>query len=187
MLLWLRRNVFWLRVEAALTVVSLLALGVAEPLRGPSEKDLLDALGRRIVTVLEHASLTEHHDHGHDIAQGDRVLCAAEAFGHEPADARRIEEVRWAYAYYLCAAAPAGTPWDVAPRISGPVAVQLSEPPVVRIAQSGAGYPDRVKALIPARYQARVNGFTDSSIPDSLRKRYAAEVADTPATPQSTP
>ncbi|NUT21622.1 MAG: hypothetical protein HOV77_20795 [Hamadaea sp.] len=177
MLLWLRRNVFWLRVEAALTVLGLLAIGVSGPLREPSEVDLLSALSQRIVAALENASPTEHHDHGHDIAQGDRVLCAAEAFGHEPADARRIEEVRWAYAYYLCAAAPSGTPWDVASRISGPVAVQLSTPPVVRIAQSGAGYPERVKALIPARYQARANGFADRSIPDGLRRRYETEIA----------
>jgi len=184
MLWWLRRNGFWLRVEVALTIAGLLAVGVAGPLRTPSEEDLLAVLGQRIAATLEQASPAEHHDHGHDITPGDRVLCTAEAFGHEPANARRVEEVRWAYAYYLCSAAPPGTPWDVSARISGPVAVQLSEPPVVRIAQSGAGYPERVKALIPARYQARVNGFADSSIPGRLRQRYETEVAASTSTPR---
>ncbi|MCP2327981.1 hypothetical protein HDA40_006488 [Hamadaea flava] len=177
MLEWLRRNGFWLRVEAGLTVLGLLAVGVAGPLRVPSEQDVLAALAPQVVAALERVSPAEHHNHGHEVTAGDRVLCAAEPFGFEPPDAQSVSEVRVAYAYYLCAAAPPGTPWDQSARISGPVAVRLSQPPVVRIAQAGAGYPERVKALIPARYQARVNGFADSAVPARLRQRYEEQVA----------
>lgn len=173
-----RRHLYWLRLEAVLAVVSLAAAAVAVQLRGPSEVDLLGSLGRRIVEVLESASPAQHHDHGHtDVVAGDKVVCVAEAFGHDPVSVRSMSEVQWAYAYYLCAAAPPGTPWDEAARISGPVAVSPSGG-TVRIAEAGLGYADRVRALIPARYADRTDGFRDSSIPMRLRERYESEIAN---------
>lgn len=175
---FLRRHAYWLRLEVLLAIVSLVAAAVAVQLRGPSEVDLLGRLGHEIVRVLESASPAQHHDHGHtEFIAEDRVVCEAEAFGHDPQVVSGVEQVQWAYAYYLCAAGPPGTPWDEAARISGPVAVSLTDPPVVRIAEAGAGYPDRVRALIPARYAARTGGFTDATIPARLRSRYDSEVA----------
>ena len=171
------RHRYWLWFEVLLGVVSLTAALAAVQLRGPSEVDLLGTLSRDVVRVLETASPAQHHDHGHtDVVAGDKVVCEAEAFGHDPVTVRSVAEVRWAYAYYLCAAAPPGTPWDEAARISGPVAVSLADG-VVRIAEAGLGYQDRVRALIPARYADRTGGFTNPAIPTRLRSRYESEIA----------
>jgi hypothetical protein len=171
------RHRSWLWLEVLLAVVSLTAAAVVVARRGPSEVDLLRTLSRDIVRVLETASPAQHHDHGHtDVVAGDKVVCEAEAFGHDPASVHSAAEVRWAYAYYLCAAAPPGTPWDEAARISGPVAVSPADG-VVRIAEAGLGYQDRVRALIPARYADRAGGFADPAIPARLRGRYEAEIA----------
>jgi hypothetical protein len=173
-----RRHLHWLRLEAILAAVALTAAMAITALRGPSEVDLLATLSTDVVRVLENTSPTQHHDHGHaEVADGDKVLCVAEAFGHDPVAVRSVTEVRWAYAYYLCAAAPPGTPWDQASRISGPVAVSLADG-VVRIAEAGLGYQDRVKALIPDRYADRTENFRDSAIPLRLRERYEAEIAN---------
>lgn len=172
-----RRHIYWLRVEVLLAVVGLAAAALVVQLRGPSEVDLLGRLSSEIVRVLEAASPAQHHDHGHtDVVAGDKVICAAEAFGHDPASVRSVGEVRWAYAYYLCASAPPGTPWDEAARISGPVAVSIADG-TVRIAEAGLGYRDRVKALIPARYANRTASFADSAVPARLRARYESEIA----------
>lgn len=172
-----RRHLYWLRMEVLLAVASLAAAAVVVQLRGQSEVDLLGRLGSEIVRVLETASPAQHHDHGHtDVVAGDKVVCVAEAFGHDPASVRSVGEVRWAYAYYLCAAAPPGTPWDEAARISGPVAVSLADG-TVHIAEAGLGYRDRVKALIPARYASRTDSFADPAIPARLRARYESEIA----------
>jgi hypothetical protein len=172
-----RRHLYWLRLEAVLAVVSLGTAMVVTQLRGPSEGDLLDALSFDVVQLLETASLSEHHDHGHiEVTEDDRVVCAAEAFGHDPVSVRSVSEVRWAYAYYMCATAPPGTPWSQAARISGPVAVSITDGEV-RIAQAGLGYQDRVKALIPARYADRTDGFRDPAIPTRLLDRYQVEIA----------
>lgn len=112
------------------------------------------------------------------VGQGGQVLCVAEPFGYQPRAAQRVQEVTVIYAYYLCAAGEKGTEWDYASRISGPVVVTL-KPPRVQIAEAGAGYPDRVRAMIPAEWQARaLAGFSDPAAPANLRKRYDAEIAD---------
>lgn len=173
----MRRHLHWLRFEALLAAVALSAAMVVMALRGPSEGELLGTLSTDIVRLLENSSSAQHHDHGHaDVAAGDKVVCEAEAFGHDPDQVRSVSEVRWAYAYYLCASAPPGTPWEQAARISGPVAVSLADG-VVRIAQAGLGYQDRVKALIPARYADRTDGFRDPAIPTRLRRRYESAIA----------
>ena len=172
------RHRYWLWLEVLLGIVSLTAATVAVQLREPSEVDLLGTLGRDVVHILESASPAQHHEHGHtDVVAGDKVVCEAEAFGHDPQAVHSEAEVRWAYAYYLCAAAPPGTPWDEAARISGPVAVSLPDG-VVRIAEAGLGYQDRVRALIPARYADRTGGFADPSIPARLRARYDSAIAE---------
>lgn len=172
-----RFHLYWLRLEAVLAVVSLgIAMVVTQ--RGPSEVDLLDALSADVVVLLENASVAEHHSHGHvELTADDRIVCAAEAFGHDPVSVRSVAEVRWAYAYYMCATAPPGTPWAQASRIAGPVAVSIADGEV-RIAQAGLGYQDRVKALIPARYADRTDGFRNSAIPMRLLDRYQVEIAN---------
>jgi len=174
---FVRRHLYWLRLELLLAIVSIVAAAVAVQLRPPSEEDVLAYLDHQVVSVLETASPAQHHDHGHtDVVAGDRVVCEAEAFGHDPVSVGSLSDVRTAYAYYLCAAAPPGTPWDEAARISGPVAVTLADGGV-RIAEAGLGYQDRVRALIPARYAGHTDGFANPAIPMRLRERYETEIA----------
>lgn len=167
-----RRNAWWVLPEAlALALVAGLIAAT-----GPT--DLRSVLAERVSTVLAASSPAEHHQHGHDVAAADKVLCTAETMGTEPADASRVEDVRVVYAYFFCAAGEPGQPWDFAARISGPVVVELADPPVVRIAQAGLGYPDRVKAMLPDEYEDwAFGGFHDPRLPTELRQRYLDEVA----------
>jgi hypothetical protein len=164
-------------VEVLLGVVTLVTAAVVVQLRPPSEAELLRQLSSDIVRILETASPAEHQAHGHTgVAAGDKIVCEAEAFGHDPVTVRSTSEVQWVYAYYLCASGPRGAQWEQAARISGPVAVSPGDGEV-RIAEAGLGYQDRVKALIPARYADRVDGFRDSAVPLRLRQRYESEIA----------
>ncbi|WP_191843628.1 hypothetical protein [Catellatospora chokoriensis] len=167
-----RRNAWWLLPELlALALVAGL-FAVAAP------ADLKDVLADRVAVILAQSSPSEHHQHGHDVAAEDTVLCTAETMGMEPADATRVADVRVVYAYFFCAAGEPGQPWDFAARISGPVVVELTEPPRVRIAEAGLGYPDRVKAMLPDQYEPwAFGGFHDPSLPTVLQQRYLDEVA----------
>jgi hypothetical protein len=168
-------HVWWLLPE--LLAALLVAMLMLHP--GPARAaDLSAQLADEVVRILEGMPPAEHQDHGHTVAAEDRVLCVAEIIGMEPADAATIADVRTVYAYYMCAAGPPGTPYDMSHRISGPVAVVLTSPPQARIAQAGEGYPDRVRAMIPPKYQERAFGsFRDQTKPLGLRSRYEATVA----------
>jgi hypothetical protein len=169
----------WLRVEAAIAVVAATFALVAVPLIGTPTDRLREQLNARVTTILEHVSPAEHHSHGHDVGAADTIICTAETFGWAPASATSVEQVQWVYAYFLCASAPSGTDWDFAARISGPTAVSLTEPPQVRIAAAGLGYPDRVREMIPPDLQARAfGGFVDHDLPAALLKRYNDEIAN---------
>jgi hypothetical protein len=167
-----RRNAWWVAPELlALALVAVLAVA-ARP------ADLNDVLAERVSAILAASSPAEHHAHGHDVAAADTVLCTAETMGMEPATATRVEDVRVVYAYFFCAAGEPGQPWDFAARISGPVVVELTEPPRVRIAEAGLGYPDRVKAMLPDQYEDwAFSGFRDKALPTALQQRYLDEVA----------
>jgi hypothetical protein len=144
------------------------AASLATVLAWPAPADLQQQLARKAQGVLEEFP---------PVGQGGRVLCVAEPFGYQPRGAQRIEDVSVIYAYYLCAAGEKGTEWDYASRISGPVVVTV-RPPRIQIAEAGAGYPDRVRAMIPPEWQARaLAGFSDPATPAELRKRYDAEIA----------
>ncbi|MBB5868707.1 hypothetical protein F4553_002086 [Allocatelliglobosispora scoriae] len=175
---WLRRSAHWLRVEASIVALAVTALLVVVPLRGTPVERLYEQLDITVAGILEHVSPAEHHDHGHDVAAEDKIICVAETFGTDPADVRELAQVRWVYAYFLCASAPPGTDWDFASRISGPTAVSLTAPAEVRIAAAGLGYPDRVRAMIPDNLEARaLSGFADKDLPDELRRRYETEIS----------
>lgn len=167
----LRRHGWWLLPE--LTVVCVLALALVAVRGNAFQNQLSD----RVEQVLEQASPSQFHLHQITPGQVTKVICAAESFGTEPPGAKRIEEVQVIYANYLCAATVKGTPWDYASRSAGPVVVTLSDPPAVAIPESGEGYPERVKALIPDNLEAKAfAGFVDKGRPSALRSQYDDEV-----------
>lgn len=160
---------------AVLVVTLLIARGSADAL--PVE--LRDQLAVKVAGLLERSSPAEHHDHGHEFGdQPIRVVCAVEPFGVEPPDAATVAQVRRVYALHLCAIDDSRGSWKNSIRASGPLAVDLEVTPHVLIPRSGAGYPDRVRALVPERYQEQAFGtFADPSLIEAARRRFEGGTA----------
>ena len=171
------RRAWWLVPE----IVALLAAAVMLPAAGFGTTRAPDpvraALADRIVAAMEHASPAQHHEHGHDSAA--TMACVVEVYGFDPADATTEAQVRTAYGYIFCAAGTKDIPYEYAAKLAGPVAADMRvTTPVVHIAQSGLGYPERVRELMPDRFeQQALTGFTDHSVPGRLRPRYEATVS----------
>ena len=70
----------------------------------------------------------------------------------------------------MCAAGEPGQPWDFAARISGPVVVELTDPPRVRIAEAGLGHQQGRGQLVRGRI-AKVR-------PDEAGHRIVREALD---------
>ncbi|MGN9909526.1 hypothetical protein ACTMTJ_18440 [Phytohabitans sp. LJ34] len=142
-------------VAAAVLAVALRTVAFGGPSRPPT---LENQLADRIAAVLEQSTPADHHAHGHhsigdaNVAKSPTV-CAVRTLGFEPAGAKTTAEVRTVYAYHLCALVEPGRAWDFAQKLSGPMAMQLTEPPKIQVVEAGPGFPDRVRALIPAPYQ----------------------------------
>lgn len=169
----LRRQVWWLFPE--LVVVMMLAAGMTL-LRSDAFHEELSNRAQAALELLPPAELELRDKHGHLAGHGAKVICAAESFGTDPAGAERLEDVRVIYAHYLCALVESGTQWDFASRSSGPAVITLTDPPTVRIAQSGEGFPDRVRAMMPDNLESRsFAGFRDRDRPSALLVRYNAE------------
>jgi hypothetical protein len=169
----LRRHGWWLIPE--LCAVAVLATGLIY-LSGGGLSRQLDTLAQTTLERLPPAELELFEVQGHG---GEaKVICTAESFATEPARAERVEDVRVIYAHYLCALVQPNTVWDYATRSEGPVVINLTDPPTVRIAQSGVGYPDRVQAMIPDNLEQRAfAGFSDRSRPSALVVRYNEAVS----------
>ncbi|NRQ40463.1 hypothetical protein HII36_52900 [Nonomuraea sp. NN258] len=158
------------------TVVTLAGLTLAGVMLFAATRESPSALDARLAAevtlILERASPDEHHDHGHRFES--RVVCAVEPFGTEPADARALTEVRWVYARHMCAVKGASAEWSTSVRASGPLAVRLGSPPLVRVPEPGPGYPDRVRGLIPERYHDEAfAGFAAEDAIDAARQRFS--------------
>lgn len=113
-------------------------------------------LAAKIVGVLEHLPANQHghEDHGGTAARSTMV-CGVRIFGVEPPGAGSVGEVTRVYAYHMCAIAEPGREWTMAIKLTGPAAITLAaDPPTVAVAEGGAGFRDRVRSLIPERYQA---------------------------------
>ncbi|TDE53572.1 hypothetical protein E1295_16265 [Nonomuraea mesophila] len=139
--------------------------------RQPSAQ-LNDELAAQVTLILEQASTGEHHAHGHHFESN--VVCAVEPFGTEPAGASSLVEVKWVYARHLCAITGESSEWSVSVRASGPIAVRLGIPPVVKVPEAGAGYPERVRRLIPPRYHEEAFAdFSDDAAIEAAKQRFA--------------
>jgi hypothetical protein len=123
-----------------------------------------DETGRLAASVIEQASPAAHHDHGHEVAEGDRVFCGVDVFGV------RGETV---YGYYFCAMGHAGVPYLESSRVDGPVVVTLGATPSAEIAPPGAGYAAKVRAMMPDEYEWRCfGGLPDPSVASEVQRRY---------------
>jgi hypothetical protein len=146
-----------------------------------SEPSLDDQLGRRVVAALERADPEAPHPHGHakpanpnrrtDI-DGNELVCVAKVFGHEPSSATEVDDVRMVYAHRTCAAIGPGLAWPGSLRETGPVAVRLGAPDKLVLPEKAlpdsadASYADRIRAVIPQRYQEQALAYADFVDPE---------------------
>jgi hypothetical protein len=172
----LRRRKGVAALAAAALALAVLIAGVLV-VRQARQAELDGLLAARVTGLLEGAGPAEHHEHGHEFGhEPGRVVCAVDPFGVEPAGAATVAEVEWVYAHHMCAITGPGAGWAMSVRASGPIAVQLSVPPVVRVPRPGAGYPERVRELIPVRYHEQALGeFGDEGAIEEARRRFERE------------
>jgi acetylornithine deacetylase/succinyl-diaminopimelate desuccinylase-like protein len=131
----------------------------------------------RLVTTLEKSTPAEHAQHGHDLSAAEQtkpvVLCTVEPFGIDPPNATAPGAVKTVYAHHLCAVVEKGRPWDFAVKTAGPLVAQMLDPVRVKVVESGLGYPERIKQMIPAEYRERaLVDFGDGGLVMRLRNRY---------------
>jgi len=138
-----------------------------------ADPSLDEQLTRRAVAALERPQQTAVA-HGHngttnpnrrtDI-DGHELTCVAKVFGHDPANATTVDDVRVIYAHRTCAAT--GLPWPSAIRETGPIAVRLGVPDTLVLPEKAlpdktdASYADRIRAVIPPRYHQQALAYTD--------------------------
>lgn len=175
----LRAQVLVLATLVALVVgVGLwLKIGDGPDPEGPEE--IAAALAERMRVVLEGLPAQEHEGHGGPAggSGGSAVtVCGTRVYGYEPADADATAEVVTVYGYHLCGVAEPGRTWDWAPKLVAPLVMRLdTQPPSVQIAAATdtVSYRDRVRQLIPPRYQktALEEALGPKEMAD-LRRRY---------------
>jgi hypothetical protein len=174
-----RRVMRWVAAAAIAVVASGIVVAGAMLSAEPSLDELLD---RRVVAALERStpgsapSAHAHNapkkpNHRTDI-DGFELVCAAKVFGHEPADVSTVEDVRVVYAHRTCAAVGPGLMWPESIRETGPVAVKLGVPDTLVLPENAlpgdanAQYADRIRAVIPKRYQSAALAYPDFVDPD---------------------
>lgn len=169
-----RRRRWWLRWELALVAGIVL---VALPFLGSFSSGLNAEAAAAASAAIEKVSPAEHHNHGHEVTAEDTVICGVHVFGFEPTTASAVAEIETVYGYYFCAVGQPGTRYEDSGRSDGPVVVRLGPHPVVSIAAPGAGYPERVRAMMPDRYESQCfAGLPDHSVAAGVKERFLATV-----------
>jgi hypothetical protein len=175
-----RRYAGWLVAPMALAMVVLgIVLRDAGSGSAPGPDGLRAQLATRVTAILERSSPVEHHNHGHDFQEKGAIVCAVDVFGYDPPNATTMAKVETVYVHHLCAITGTGGAWNTSVRAAGPLVARLSDPTVVRVVQSGAGFAERIQSMIPQAYQQRALGrFSDQAALAEVRKRFDAAVAN---------
>ena len=144
--------------------------------------DLAGQITTRMRTTLEQADPGQHHHAAHQPATEAQakaaVICGVRVYGHEPAEATELADVRRVYGFHLCGVAEPKVPWDVAVKLAGPVILDMStQPPGVQVVEATADvrFVDRLRQMFPDKYAelAVKEALTAPEMAD-LRRRYAA-------------
>ncbi|MFG1946005.1 hypothetical protein [Nonomuraea sp. NPDC048826] len=160
---------------AAVVVTAIAGTSLLAVLRQPElPQDLRGELAAQVTALLERSSPEEHHHHGHHFEEdAGKIICAVEPFGVSPEEARSVAEVEWVYARHMCAITGPGTDWKTSVRVAGPLAVRIGHHTEVRVPAAGAGYPERVRELIPERlHEEAFADFDDDATLDAARSRF---------------
>jgi hypothetical protein len=173
------RRGWWLVPEViVIAVLALLSVPFLASANGPAS--LQQQIAARAAAIIENETPAEHHAHGHEVTGNDKVICGVALFGTEPAEVKTVDEVQVVYGYYFCAIGSPGVIYMESSRSDGPVVVHFGANPTVTIAQSGQGYADRVRAMMPDQYEDRCfRGLPDPTVAQRVQDRYFREV--TPA------
>ena len=177
---WYRNRFVWfaaILVLASTTAVALVNTVGASPDRG---NELRGQLTARMLTILEEVDPDQHHGHGEHVNQETAakaaVICGAQVYGFDPADATALPDVQRVYGFHLCGIAEPNRPWDWAVKLVGPVILEMTtEPPTVHVAEATGtlSFRDRVMEMFPPEYHEEALGESlDPEAMQELRRRY---------------
>lgn len=147
----------------------------------PGEPEDLDSqLLTRMRTTLEQLDPQQHQHGGHQapVAAETKVVCGVRVYGHEPAGATAIADVRTLYGFHFCGVVEPKRPWDVADKLAGPVVLDLAtDPPGVRVVEAteDTKFADRLREMFPPKYAelAAREALPEPEMADA-RRRYEA-------------
>ncbi|MEW2445856.1 hypothetical protein [Micromonospora marina] len=181
---WYRSRFVW--IEVCLLAAS---IGVAAVVTSTSTRTdpavLRQEILARMRTTLEQADPAHHHHAGHPAPQvtageqaAPKVICGVHVYGHEPAGASTLAEVRTIYGFHLCGVAEQKRHWDGAVKLVGPVIMDMTiDPPGIEVVEATADvrFVDRLREMFPDKYEelALREALPTSEMAD-LRRRYDA-------------
>ncbi|MFY1636493.1 hypothetical protein ACN27F_24995 [Solwaraspora sp. WMMB335] len=181
---WYRNRFVWVAVIMLATSAGAVALvNTAGSTADPA--DLRGQILTRMRAALEQADPEEHNHAGHDLQQlniGEEtrqaVICGVHVYGYEPVEVTQLADVDTVYGFHLCGVAGPDRPWDVAPKLAGPLIMDMSvEPPGFQVVEATAEvmFVDRLRQMFPHKYAelAMTEALADSEMVD-LRRRYDA-------------
>lgn len=165
-----RRRYAWLAGLLVFALGTLFALNQAGVFSPDTPNGFRAQLSATVVNVLEQMPAKDHGHANHGAATDPSTLvCGVRIFGLNPADADTLGEVTQVYAYHICAAAKPGQDWILAVKLTGPAVITLAaDPPTMAVAEGGAGFRERVRALIPEKYQAEA--FNENLTPEGMQE-----------------
>ena len=181
---WYRHRYVWVAVILLAVTVGAVALvnagsSKAEP------ADLQTQIMTRMRTTLEDSDPAQHQHAGHGApsasagtAAAPAVICGVRVYGHEPAQATALADVRTVYGFHLCGVAEPKRPWDVAVKLAGPVILDMSTDPTgIQVVEATADvkFVDRLRQMFPDHYAqlALKEALTEQEMA-ALRQRYDA-------------
>jgi hypothetical protein len=181
---WYRSAFVW--IEVCLLAAS---IGAAAVVTSTTPKTDPAALRQEILarmrTTLEQADPTHHGHAGHTAPQAPageqaapKVVCGVHVYGHEPAGAATLADVRTVYGFHLCGVAEQKRQWDGAVKLVGPLIMDMTtQPPGIEVVEATADvrFVDRLRELFPDKYEelALREALPVSEMAD-LRRRYDA-------------
>ncbi|MEH1098336.1 hypothetical protein [Micromonospora sp. CPCC 205561] len=180
---WYRNRFVWVAAILTLTAGAVVLTNSAGSEAEPA--DLRTGITARMRSTLEQVDPAQHHHAGHHAPHAateggakPAVICGVRVYGHEPAEATALADVRTVYGFHLCGIAEQKRPWDWAVKLVGPVIMDMStDPPGIRVVEASAdvAFVDRLREMFPQQYveQAREEALTGPEMAD-LRRRYDA-------------
>jgi hypothetical protein len=175
---WYRNRLVWVVVILLATVGGVVVL--TNFAGAQTEPDLRGQILTRMRVALEQADPAQHNHADHNLAavtgEDPTVVCGVHVYGHEPAEATELADVETVYGFHLCGVAGPSLPWDVAPKLAGPLIMDWStEPPGIQVVEATEDtfFIDRLREMFPAEYfeLASQEALPASEMAD-LRRRY---------------